>query len=205
MTDPSTRPINVEGTLDAFPASWQVDEISWPFGQQRRIVGWSDELLAEVELPDSRNRSGPTTTGPQEITAPKRKPAVINAPDFGRRGLAALSHWEGVVEDIEGDTFRCRLVPLTSVPPDAADFELTEFSVEDLANDDDRDLVKPGAVFYWTIGRARNQAGTVTNVSLVRFRRLPVPTRSQHERAEREAEELLRLFGVENGSESSDG
>jgi hypothetical protein len=99
------------------------------------------------------------------------------------------------VEEVNGTSFRCRLVPLESGQPNLARIEFTEFSLDDIANDDDRILVEPGAVFYWTIGRSQNSAGTRTNVSLVRFRRLPVPGSYQRRLARREAAKLLRDFG----------
>lgn len=205
MTERSTRPLKVEGPRDAFRSAWQPNEISWSFGPtQRRVIGWPDRRPSDSDFAGSKNQNGPSTAGPQEIKSPEWGVAAFVARDFGRRGLAALSHWEGVVEDVEGDKFRCRLVPLTPGAPHAGDFELAEFSFDDLANEDDRALVQQGAVFYWTIGRARNHAGSVANVSLVRFRRLPAVTLLQHKRAQREAEGLLLALGGENGPDSSE-
>jgi hypothetical protein len=126
---------------------------------------------------------------------------VIPSRDFGRRSLQPLSNWEGVVEQVTGDTFLCRLVQIVEGRPNPATVEFTEFSLDDLANESDWNLVQPGAVLYWTIARARNPAGTVTNESLVRFRRLPLPTRAQLERAQHEAEDLLRALGGMNASD----
>jgi hypothetical protein len=195
VTERSTRPIPVEGSFA--PGTWQPDEIALSVAQPR-IVGWPDPPPTADDFPNSNDPAGVTTEAPQEIKAPTRRPAVVTPPNFGRRGLTPLGQWEGVVDDIEGDTFSCRIVRLTSGAPDDSDVEVTEFSLGDLANDDDRPLVQRGAVFYWTVGRARNEAGTVTNVSLIRFRRLPPPTRAQRERSEREAEELLRVLAVDD-------
>ena len=66
---------------------------------------------------------------------------------------------------------------------------------DDLATDSDVALVDEGAVFYWTVGKGRNSAGTQSNVSLVRFRRLPPSSRLHQARAEQEATELLEELG----------
>ena len=106
-------------------------------------------------------------------------------------------HWEGVVEQVNAAEFRARLTPFEDGVPNTARVEFTEFSFDDLANLDDRKLVEEGARFYWTVGRATNPAGTLTNVSLVRFRRLPPTTHHRRQLAEAEADALLQY-----GSES---
>lgn len=201
MRERSTQPTKVEGVGDALPSAWQPEEISWSFGPtQRQMVGWNPNSPSRFEVPNSQNQNGPSTTGPQEIRSPDRRPTVVLARDFGRRGFATLAHWEGVVDEVNGETFRCRLIPLGTPAPEAAEIEFTQFSLDELSSEDDRALVKPGAVFYWTIGKGRNAAGTLTNVSLVRLRRLPGST-TQHQRAEREAEDLLTALGNADGSE----
>jgi hypothetical protein len=100
-------------------------------------------------------------------------------------------HWEGVVEGVDGDEFRARLTPFRRGTANSAQVEYTEFTFDDLANPDDRSLVMEGARFYWTLGRATNPAGTLTNVSLVRFRRLPPASSLRRKLAEAEAEALL--------------
>ena len=204
MTHRSTSPIDLEGGPEEFPAAWQADEIPWSFGpSEHRVVGWRQEPSSQTEIPTARNESEVATSGPQEVSSPKLKPVILHVRDFGKRGFSALSHWEGIVEEVKGDTFSSRLIPLAEQNGGMEKYEFTEFSFEDLAVEDDRALVQPGAVFYWTIGRARNEAGTMTNTSLVRFRRLPATTRTEQERAESEAEDLLSMFSPEDGLDAS--
>jgi hypothetical protein len=203
MTNDSTRPMGIEGTDGPFVPPWQPHQISWSFGAtEQRVVGWPRSSPPLSRLPNSENRDGPSTLGPQKITPPKPSSAVIRPRDFGKRSLQPLSHWEGVVEQVWHDRFRGRLVPLTTGHRDRGRVEFTEFSLDDLANESDRDLVQPGAIFYWTIAKGKNVAGTLTNISLVRFRRVPPLSRQKQERARIEAEELLLSLGDSDRSDS---
>jgi hypothetical protein len=74
--------------------------------------------------------------------------------------------------------------------------EFSEFGFDELSNDEDFNLVVEGAVFYWTLGRLKNPAGTLLNVSLLRFRRLPALTEYRKTRARIETEGLLDALGV---------
>ena len=203
MIERSTRPVEIEGGENPPAAAWQLDEMTSSFGPTAsRIVGSSPLLPDDHTFPHSQNRNGPSTIGPQKITTPRQEPTILRRRDFGRRALRALSNWEGVVEEVREGTFSGRLIPLSNGAADPGRTEFTEFSFDDLANESDRDLVQPGAVFYWTIGKSRNGAGTLTNVSLVRFRRIPTPTLQRQQRARREAEELLDTLDGFDGEDS---
>jgi hypothetical protein len=202
MKRQSTQPIEVEGTNNG-NRPWQHNELTWSFGPAReRIVGWPDESQI---IPTLANQDSMSTEGPQQIRPPKKQAILLEGHSYGQRSLQALFEWEGVVESVDRTGFHCRLVPLKHGSADRSTVELTDFSFDDLATESDRSLVVAGAIFYWTVGRSRNAAGTVTNLSLVRFRRLPAPTKTQMVQAEREAEELLRVLGNGNGSQSASG
>lgn len=115
-----------------------------------------------------------------------------------RRSVSISSErWEGVVLGVENDVFRARLVDLDRRTPDEeAEVHLSEVS------DEDRALVEPGAIFYWSIGYYIDRAGQRMRRSLVRFRRLPAWTRGELDNARREAEETGSILGW--GSESAD-
>lgn len=184
-------------TSNPRPDPVQQEEVAWSFGpSRRRLIGPSrPPEIASRAKPASANQNGPLTMGPQQIESPPPPAVTILPRNFGRRGLQALSEWEGVVEEIKGRKFRCRLLPVEDGRPNRGRVEFTEFDLDDLASDSDVDLVQPGAVFYWTIGRSQNAAGTRTNVSLVRFRRIPSATASRVRRARREADDLIREIG----------
>jgi hypothetical protein len=86
-------------------------------------------------------------------------------------------------------------MPFENGHADVAKVEYADFDYEDLADDSDRTFVTEGAVFYWTVGKSRNTAGTYTNTSLVRFRRLLPPSHHERDKASREAEAILAELG----------
>jgi hypothetical protein len=140
----------------------------------------------------SANRETTLTVDPAlEIDARRLNPIRRSRPVvFGQKGFAPIYQWEGVVEEVNGGGFRARLRPLTA-PQEGGRVEYADFEYIDLSNASDHELVARGAVFYWTVGRSRNPAGTITNTSLLRFRRLPPPTLTQQREAAREAAALL--------------
>ena len=104
--------------------------------------------------------------------------------------LQPLQSWEGVVLQVNDDTFSVRLVDLSG---DRAEEEM-ELEKQELS-DFDLELLEPGAFFYWTVGyRVRLPRGARERVSQIRFRRLPAWSRSEiaaaEERATRLAHEL---------------
>lgn len=179
----------------------QHDETIWSFGaSRRRLVGPPSRPIVDAPKAIAANENGALTMGPQKVEPPAPPAVSISPQDFGRRRFQVLSEWEGVVDEINGTKFRCRLLPIEDGRANSARVEFTEFDLDDLASDSDIKLVRPGAVFYWTVGRSQNAAGTRTNVSLVRFRRIPPPDSNRRRRARREADHILRHIGEpENG------
>jgi hypothetical protein len=191
VIDPLTTPSPIEG-IENGHGSLQVspkpaDPAS---GAAARLVAPKPMLTPP---PDNllliRNSDNASTSAarPADIDAPVAVPKT----SLGRRSLMPLMHWEGVVERVEGNDFYARLTPFEGGSPNLARIEYTDFTLDDLANPDDRRFVEPGARFYWTVGRATNAAGSLTNVSLVRFRRLAPPSSVRRKRAEAEADALL--------------
>lgn len=97
---------------------------------------------------------------------------------------------EGTVISIMENYFTAKLVDLTH---DAVD-ELADFPFDEIS-DDDRNLVKEGAVFYWNIGYKLQPTGQKERSSIIRFRRLPAWTRKEIETAEKNADKLTSIFG----------
>ena len=136
------------------------------------------------------------TTGQAASAGEALLPRLPSSSD--RRSVSSSSErWEGVVLGIERDVFRARLVDLDRQTPDEeAEIYLSEVS------DEDRVLVEPGAIFYWSIGYYTDRTGQRMRRSLVRFRRLPTWTKSELDEARREAEKTSKLLGW--GSEPTD-
>ncbi|HEX8947795.1 MAG TPA: hypothetical protein VF790_02465, partial [Dissulfurispiraceae bacterium] len=97
----------------------------------------------------------------------------------------ALQKWEGVVTEIGKDVFNARLFDLTANNPE----EIAEFSIDDVS-EDDRELLKPGAIFYWSIGYLTTRTGQRMRMSFIKFRRLPAWTERDIKSAKKRAAEL---------------
>jgi len=103
-----------------------------------------------------------------------------------------LQKWEGTVTSVSKGEFVAIIRDLTDrLSPD----EEATFEVEEVA-EADRPLMVPGAVFYWNVGYKRTLSGQLERVSALRFRRLPVWTRSEIEATHRKAKILRELFGI---------
>jgi hypothetical protein len=101
----------------------------------------------------------------------------------------ALQRWEGYVMSVGSDTFVARLVDLAGDLPE----EEAEFYVDDVS-DGDLELVRPGNVFYWSIGYRISATRQRSRVSLLRFRRLPRWSSRDIERVKAESERLLQVL-----------
>jgi hypothetical protein len=99
-----------------------------------------------------------------------------------------LGEWEGTVERVSGATFAARIVDLKGNRPE----EQAEFDLEDVSPDD-RMMVIPGGLFFWTIVR-ETKDGRPTQKSELRFRRLVVDPEKDIGRAKIWAAEVAELF-----------
>ena len=85
-----------------------------------------------------------------------------------REYFKAIQKWEGKVISLSGDTFKATLSPIVG---DELEQE-AEIYVQDVTPDE-RSLIEPGAIFYWSIGYLERPSGRVRE-SVLRFRRLPM-------------------------------
>ena len=67
-----------------------------------------------------------------------------------------------------------------------------EFALDEI-HSDDLPLVKPGAIFYWTIGYL-DKGGQRIRASIIRFRRLPRWRTEELDAAKKDAEYTQKLF-----------
>lgn len=89
-------------------------------------------------------------------------------PRLGR--FHALQRWEGKVVNSNGETFLAGLTDLSLPgPAEEAEFELSDVAAAD------HPLIRPGAIFYWSVGYYDSPAGQRSRSSRIRFRRLPAP------------------------------
>lgn len=181
--------------------AWRTD--AWSFGSRDRLFVRGKPASSEegaAERSAAANVAEPPTATPRrKLDAADLDPVTLRRPSFGKRGFAPVYQWEGVVEEVNGTGFRARLIPFEHGQADISRVEYADFTYDDLSDESDLAFVKDGAVFYWTVGKSRNTAGTYTNTSLVRFRRLPPVTPYESREARREADDILSDLG-RNGS-----
>jgi hypothetical protein len=113
-----------------------------------------------------------------------RSVASIKQPSF-----IVLQKWEGCVLQLSADDFTAIVSDKTN--PSNDDEEIV-FDIEDVL-DEDRGLITPGAVFYWSIGYD-DSSGSRRRVSQIVFRRLPGMSRREIEEAEKRALEFASIF-----------
>lgn len=177
-------------------------------GESGNLREFVDAASAETICEDQRTVSGVTQTTQDALqleTIPEisgrrpRLPWVKNRASSLERQFKLLQHWEGVVDEIGEDGFWATLSDLTNPdnPEEYAELPLSEVALTDL------EILKPGAVFYWSIGYETTPAGTRRRVSEVRLRRNPTWTRRAIENLESEAERLAALMRGQNDSQST--
>jgi hypothetical protein len=82
-------------------------------------------------------------------------------------------------------------------PEEEAEIPMDEVSAMDL------DLVRPGALFYWSIGYRGHASGQRSRESLIRFRRLPRWSMEEVEHAQRRIENSqLRIESAQSARET---
>lgn len=152
----------------------------------------------------SSNESGGTVlveSGETTFHSGASEPAAVGAhishrvkaltpPVPPRERFVALSLWEGVVEAVDDEVFRARLVDLKGGLPDFdAEIHLAEVAPSD------RQRVVRGAVFYWSIGYLDTASGQRKRESTITFRSLPAWTRKDVDEARRRAKEIADEIG----------
>jgi hypothetical protein len=110
----------------------------------------------------------------------------------GHERFQAIQKWEGQVISVGKETFSVQLIPLVG---EGAPQQETEIYLEDV-DSSDRFLIKPGAVFYWSIGYLDRPSGRV-RASILRFRRLPTWSEQELKQAELRTSRLEGLLNVE--------
>ncbi|MBW1649389.1 MAG: hypothetical protein JRJ44_01685 [Deltaproteobacteria bacterium] len=154
--------------------------------------------ISEQRIRSFLNESKESSTQPHEEAKEKNDSNILPFPLKDDQPLIALApkmqiqhrtfnssiKWEGYVIKVYNDSFLARITNLSSKYPD----EEVEIEKEAISKDD-LPLVKAGSVFNWHIGY-ETEHGTKKQSSIIRFRRLPVWTKSDIKIAEALEKEL---------------
>ncbi|WP_156954363.1 hypothetical protein [Paraburkholderia acidipaludis] len=167
-----------------------------------RISKWDvDALVSRLGLPPSSEEEKPTTEAIEPVDLGKvstilPEVSIENRPRAWPRQAvyaAPIEIFEGVVQEIDPTqgTMQVNLRAKTRATAEhTADISLR------WVNPQDRDLVRPGAVFYLSLYREL-RGKTIRNTEDIRFRRLPAWTKSQVNNVRRDADRLLGKLAPE--------
>ncbi len=129
----------------------------------RKSLEFARDTIAYVEM-------GERSSFELNSMVVQRDVPVLRLIDKEQEGHAlTFQKWKGIVKCISEDTFVAQVADLISSVPD----EEAEFSLSDIQNDD-KELLSVGAVFYWCIGYVYSRSNQVTRASFLRFQRLPL-------------------------------
>lgn len=159
-------------------------------------IEFHDHLVEEPnemasEGTQTRDQGGAFGVNGGSTWVSRKSPAMTLPPELPPKGqrFNVRQKWEGFVIEKNDETFLAWLTPIMGEGPD----QIAEIYISKVETED-RALVKPGAVFYWTIGYARDESPTLRRDQILRFRRLPGWTDQELEKARARAERLESLF-----------
>ncbi len=109
-------------------------------------------------------------------------------PINGQADFKPVASMRGVVTEVRSNSFIARIERGPLERDAEADFDLDEVS------EFDRELLVPGATFYWTIGYRRKRSGTRSESGLF-FRRLPRYSARDIAETEERVEALKEFYG----------
>jgi hypothetical protein len=118
------------------------------------------------------------------------EPVVHLYPERVQRFFIPDVSWEGVVLEVLEGSFIARLVDRDD-PSQSEEAEILNTAVSDQS---DIELIVPGAIFFWSIGR-RIEGRRSEQVSLIQFRRLPVWSKKEIQQSKQEASEIMNELG----------
>lgn len=135
--------------------------------------------------------SNRATTGTLFPALEPARPIVVPPLTSNTERFHLLQLWEGVVQEVRGDSVLVTLIDQTHLdyPDEEAEIAMAEIP------EGDRHLVVPGAVLYWSVGYREGPGQPRERVSRIRFRRLPAWSKTDLDRAHANAQELARLLG----------
>lgn len=107
--------------------------------------------------------------------------------------LSVLQEWEGYVISINDDDFEARLLDLTARAKREEEEATIPYSE---ISEKERNEMRLGSIFRWTIGYESSPSGTRRMISQIVFRNLPVVTQRDADEAWEWALETRRLLGL---------
>jgi hypothetical protein len=110
-------------------------------------------------------------------------------PVLGEQRFRPLARWRGRVSAVEGETFWAALEEMDR--PDVRRRDVKMFRSD--VGEADLDLLREGAVFYWSIGYLDTLGGQRTRQSTIKFQRRPGWTEEDQRAARQWAADMKKL------------
>jgi hypothetical protein len=172
----------------------QIPDVSWVGGTvipKPRLPG-PGQIVEGFTAPPPNVHLAPTVIAAVEEAWRRHSVSpirIIKRTEPTQDRFHALQQWEGVVDTIKNATFVAVLVDRTTEGPD----EEVEFDISEVASGD-RNLIAPGAVFYWSVGYRTSATGVRFRASVISFRRLPAWTEKERQQARERAQDIARTL-----------
>jgi len=144
----------------------------------------ADPVNTTYSTAEAINITGPKID--QLLSLPNRP-----VPLFFTSTFAPIQEWEGYVREIRSDSITADLVDMTANRKAITD--QTDIPFDELS-DTDRQKLKIGSIFRWSIGYQRTTSGTKMRVSNIVFRELPRWTNKDIREAREAAARLEQYF-----------
>ncbi len=175
----------------------KLDYTVWTSGELRPLAPASEGSNVDIQTALQDVTITSQTTADYSFLQPAStrvvNPVVTQSVPIERPdSFVALQSWEGHVLELNGDGFVARLSDKTASRPD----EEAEFPKDEVSAID-RDLIGPGAIFYWSVGYRDRPNGVRSRESVIRFRRLPAWTDRELSDARDRARELYDRLAAE--------
>lgn len=147
--------------------------------------GFIQHIEKEVEQENIENKSVNELLN-NTWKSPVKKTFVFQP----RSEFITWQKWEGVVMEILSETYIARIYDLDG----DRDEEEVELYKSELSNDDS-ELLKEGAIFYWSIGYEESPSKQRRKSSVIKFRRMPAWRRKDISKFQENAQKLTHAIG----------
>jgi len=170
------------------------------FAENRHVVSTTQQFEARSLVAPKVRASETDETFPADLALSEKMTTftkhwsierpVLNVPLHREAGSSAslIQVWEGTVQEVLPSGEAMSVLLRSKLGGSADHFADIDF---EWVSDQDRDLIKPGAVFYLSLYKERRPGGSIKNSEELRFRRLPAWTRRDASLIRSEARRLL--------------
>jgi len=179
---------NSDGMTASLGANASTNDTASGFDLQNTTISVK-ELTLDITDTSSVDTESPTSR-PKVQSSDLMPNWHLSTSNWFKETMVALQKWEGFVISVGTSTFLARLVPILGEGPE----QEAEIFIEEV-DEAEREMLKQGSVFYWSIGYVDRSKGR-SRESRIRFRRLPKYTPQEIRQAAQYAQDVRDLFNA---------